>query len=185
MKRELAIVLLAACGGGGPPKDTVPKDLAVETKTGPEISTSVGEDNGIVVLWPRLHSSDTASRDLAAQIQQRLAAIAQRTGKQIDTRPEPQRVCPRSGCKAIALGAALVRRGDACVVIATVSPPGPSDATIVPWVGDMILKSPVAAFREPPEPQVQVKDYVPCTGVVEALAAREPDVETALAQAGN
>lgn len=187
MKRLL--LLLAACGGGSPstpattttttPPTTVTDPTAISGDA-PEISRSVGEDGGIVILWPRVKSKDLSP--VAAQIQQRLADIAKRAlpGRTVDIRPEPERVCPRAGCKAIAVGAGILMNGEACALIALVSAPGPSDQTIVPWVGDMILKSPVAAFREPPESQVQVKDYARCTTLVDGLAAREKDVEAAI-----
>ena len=188
MKRYL--LLLAACGGGSSsapttttttttPPTTVTDPTAISSDA-PEISRSVGVDGGIVILWPRV--KDKALTPVAAQIQQRLADIAKRAlpGRAVDIRPEPERVCPRTGCKAIAIGAGILQNGEACAVIALTSASGPSDQNIVPWVGDMILKSPVAAFREPPESQVQVKDYARCTTVANDLGAREKDVEAAI-----
>ena len=185
MKR--ALLLLAACGGGSsstPATNTTPPTTVTDPTAisgdAPEISRSVGADGGIVILWPRV--KDKQLSPVAAQIQQRLADIAKRAlpGRAVDIRPEPERVCPRTGCKAIAVGAGILQNGEACAVIGLVSAPGPSDQTIVPWVGDMILKSPVAAFREPPESQVQVKDYARCTTLVDGLAAREKDIEAAI-----
>jgi hypothetical protein len=184
MKHTLLIVLVA-CGGGST-TPTSPTSPSPETTSitslgdAPEISRSVGVDGGIVILWPRV--KDPALAPVAAQIQQRLAEIAGRAlpGRAVDVRPAPERVCPRTGCKAISIGAGILQNGEACAVIALVSASGPSDQTIVPWVGDMILKSPVAAFREPPESQVQVKDYAKCTTLVDGLAAREKDIEAAI-----
>jgi len=186
--KHLAFLLLAACGSSSTPTPTTTPtttqtDLSTPQPSGdaPEISRSAGVDGGIVILWPRM--KDKALSPIAAQIQQRLVEIAKRAlpGRAVDIRPEPERVCPRTGCKAIAIGAGLLQNGgEACAVIAFVSASGPSDQMIVPWVGDMILKAPVAAFREPPESQVQVKDYARCTTVVDGLAAREKDVEAAI-----
>ena len=186
--RSTTLILLAACGGGSStPSSTTPTPTQTELSTAqssgdaPEISRSTGVDGGIVILWPRV--KDKALAPVAAQIQQRLAEIAKRAlpGRPVDIRPEPERVCPRTGCKAIAIGAGLLQNSsEACAVIAFVSQPGPSDQMLVPWVGDMQLKAPVAAFREPPESQVQVKDYAGCTTIVDGLAAREKDVEAAI-----
>jgi hypothetical protein len=189
MKHLPLLLLLAACGGSptpatsttssAPPVEGTPPTTS--SSDAPEISRSPGVEGGIVILWPRM--KDPALAPIAAQIQQRLADIAKRAlpGRPIDIRPSPERVCTRSGCKAIAIGAGLLQSGgEACAVIAFVSQPGPSDQIIVPWVGDMQLKAPVAAFREPPESQVQVKDYARCTTIVDGLAAREKDVEAAI-----
>lgn len=188
---RLAFVLLAACGSSTPATTsttatTAPPPTTVTDPTGgdaPEISRSLGEAGGVLVLWPRVKSTELSSA--ARQIQQRLADIAQRAlpGRPIDIRPEPERVCPRIGCKAISIGAALVQNGEACAVVALVSQGGPSDQVLVPWVGDITLKSPVAAFREPPESQVQVKDYARCTTIIDGLTAREKDVEAAIKMA--
>jgi hypothetical protein len=182
MKRALLIILVACGGGGSATPTTSPEPTTITPSSGdaPEISRSVGVDGGIVILWPRV--KDPSLAPVAAQIQQRLADLAGRAlpGRAVDVRPAPERVCPRTGCKAISIGAGILQNGDACAVIALVSASGPSDQTIVPWVGDMILKSPVAAFREPPESQVQVKDYAKCTTLVDGLAARENDVEAAI-----
>ncbi len=185
-------IALAACGGGSATpaaSSSTPSTSAASTTTSgttpgvieaPEISRSLGADGGIVVLWPRTRADSSA--DIAGQIQAHLVDVVKRAapGRAVDVRPAPERVCPRQGCKAIAVGAALLRNGDACAVIATVSAPGPSDATIVPWAGDMQLKSPVAAFREPPESQVRVSDYATCSTVAGALGPRDKDVEAAI-----
>jgi hypothetical protein len=61
-----------------------------------------------------------------------------------------------------------------------VSAAGPSEQALVPWVGDIILKNPVAAFREPPEGKVQIKDYAACSTVAGSLGANEKAVEAAI-----
>src|SRR5262249_26564909 len=81
----------------------------------PEISRSAGVSGGVVVLWPRVPRDSGATsegnRKMAAGIQRRLTAIVQRAlpGRSVDVRPEPERVCPRSGCTALAVGAVLLR----------------------------------------------------------------------------
>lgn len=150
----------------------------------PEITKSAGQAGGVVILWPRIpgHAKDADSRALAAKIQERLRVIAARAypGKPIDVRPEPERVCGRQGCTAIAVGAALLRSGGGCAVIATVTAGGTSPTTVVPWVGQLELKSATVAFREPPEPAVVVHDFENCGKVEEVLGAREAAVETAV-----
>jgi hypothetical protein len=134
------------------------------------------------VLWPRVAGKDDEGRRIAGRIQQRLQAAVQRAlpGRAVDVRPEPERVCPRVGCKAVSVGAALMRNGTACAVIALVSPSGTSAATIVPWVGQMSLKNPTAEFRQPPEPQVQVKDYEVCASIDAALDAKQAELDAAI-----
>jgi hypothetical protein len=105
----------------------------VTTGDAPEISRSVGVEGGILVLWPRVvgpRGSPKPTTDLARQLQSRLVAIAQRVapGRPIDVRPEPERVCPRSGCAAMSLGVLLAVAGKGCVAVALVSDRGQSPA---------------------------------------------------------
>lgn len=150
----------------------------------PEITRSAGVAGGVVVLWPRIpgHAKDPDARALAAKVQDRLRAIAARAypGKPIDVRPEPERACGRQGCTAIAVGAALIRNAGGCAVIATVAAGGTSPTTIVPWVGQLEVKTASVPFREPPEPAIVIHDYESCGDVEQQLAAREAPVEAAI-----
>ncbi len=199
MRPWIVAVALAACGGSPPPSPTpspgppttpstpiTPSTTApapTSTADAPEVSHSVGVDGGVVVLWPRLSGlKDAAAKQLAGQIQQRLVAVVGRAapGKPVDTRPDPERVCPRQGCKAISVGAALLRSGSGCAVVALVSAGGPSEATILPWVGDMTLERSTVAFREAPESKIHVSDYATCASLPSGLAHHDADVEAAI-----
>lgn len=139
----------------------------------PEISRSRGAADGVVVLWTRVipASDDPKLAEAALAVQERLRAAAAEAAPEaaIDVRPAPERVCPRGGCKTVAVGAVLAHREGGCVVIATVSPEGESPATLVPVAGQVSLKSPTAPFREPPEGFVQVLDFASCDGIAAAI----------------
>jgi hypothetical protein len=159
----------------------------------PEISRSAGVEGGVVVLWPRIvlprgsAGPDDATRKLAAQVQQQLAGIAARAlpGHPGDIRPEPERVCPRSGCKSVSVGVLLARAGAGCSVIAVVTPPGPQPGRLVPWSGVVQLEASSVGFREPPERSVRVKDYERCDAHPEALARRAAEIEAAIRAAAS
>jgi hypothetical protein len=150
----------------------------------------VGEPGGFVVLYPRLvlprsaagQVPDSELKSIAAQLQQRLVEIAKRArpNAKIDVRPEPERVCPRSGCKAASLGAVVTRAGAGCAAVALVSAPGTSPQRLVPWAAQMQLKQPTVPFREPPERAVGVSDYVRCGNLVKDAAAQDAAVEKAV-----
>jgi hypothetical protein len=164
------------------PSQPVPADRAASVDA-PEISRSVGVEGGIVVLWPRVvgpRGSPTRAVDQARQLQSRLVAIAGRVapGRPVDVRPQPERVCPRSGCSALALGVVLAVSGQGCAAIALVSDPGQSPAELVPWGGQVRLKSNSVPFREPPELAVRITDYARCDSLLEAL--NDKSVEAAI-----
>lgn len=194
--------MVSACGGAPrveEPKSVTPAPI-VQTEApegasngdAPQISRSRGVPGGIVVLWPRIvlpstgpRSPDASLLALARSVQQRLAQDAARalTGRAVDVRPKPQRVCPRSGCVAVSVGALLTRAGSGCAALALVSPAGRSPARIVPWGGKVVVRNAVVPFREHPEGHVAVKDYVPCERLLEALARRDAEVESAIQSA--
>jgi len=156
----------------------------------PQISRSVGEPGGFVVLYPRIalpRSSagqvpDSELKSIASQLQQRLAEIAKRVrpNAKIDVRPEPERVCPRSGCKAASLGVVVTRAGAGCAAVALISAPGTSPQRLVPWAAQMRLKEQSVPFREPPERAVGVTDYVRCGDLVKDAATQDAAVEKAV-----
>lgn len=162
--------------------------VASVTMDGPEISRSVGVEGGVVILWPRIipASNTRETRDLAAAVQEHLRAIvaANHPGHPIDVRPEPERVCPMSGCKAIAIGALLLHQEEGRAVVALVSGPGDSPATLVPWVGQVKLREGRVAFREPPESSVTVTDFAPRAEVLELLHSRESQIVDEILAAG-
>jgi len=162
-------ILLLLCIGG--------LALAGPSQDAPEISRSVGVDGGAVIMWPRIipKSERVATRDLAASLRGHLRKMVEKQlpGRPIDMRPEPQRVCPRSGCKAVSAGALIIRSQQGCLVVALIGRPGKYPLRLVPWVGKMRLKKEWVTFREPPESQVQIIDYAKCSQVISKLSERE------------
>lgn len=150
----------------------------------PEISRSVGERGGVVVLWPRVlpATTDPALLVEARRLQARLAELAASAAPSAprDVRPEPERVCPRQGCTAVALGAVLYHSDGGCIAVVTVAPPGPSASALVPWGGVVDLKAPSSAFREPPESQLSIRDMVPCGSLVGETAKLDEPVLAAI-----
>ena len=153
-------------------------------KDGAEISRAEGQAGGVVVFWPRIipRDDDPTTRDLAAKVQARLDALVRKTlpDAAVEVRPEPERVCPQAGCKAMTVGVLLTRDKESCAALALVGGPGASPSRIVPWAGDAKLARDTVGFREPPENQVKISDFVRCDKLVDGLAAREGDVAAAI-----
>ncbi len=177
---------------GAQPAAGTAQPQAVAEQDAPEISRSAGQAGGVVVLWPRIvlpqgsGGPDAATRGLAGKVQAHLAGLARATAasRPVDVRPEPERVCSREGCKAVAVGALLARAGGGCAVIVTVSAPGKSAATLVPASpGRIILSAPTVPFREPVERVVRIKDYASCDKLPADLGLKDADVKKALASA--
>lgn len=139
----------------------------------PEISQSIGHDKGFVVLWPRIvpRTGDPVAHGFAERLQKRLGVLANAVdaGASIDTRPEPERVCPKTGCAGVALGVVVTVKGEACAAAALISRPGPSPVQIVPWVGKMELKRAQTPFREPPESDIRITEFAICKTVFETM----------------
>jgi hypothetical protein len=158
------------------------------TADAPEISRSVGVPSGVVVLWPRVvltrqgpGKPDDATRELARGLQARIADLVKSAvpGKNVDVRPEPERVCPRSGCTAASVGILFAKAGEGCAAVAMVSAPGTSPAKLVSWLGAARLASDTVAFRAQAEEAVHVTDYSKCS----ALAGekdRDADVQAVI-----
>lgn len=143
----------------------------------PEISRSVGDPNGIVILWPRIapRTDDAAVQELAGLVQSRLRALAsERYREQVDVRPAPERVCPRQGCRAPTLSAVVTVKGESCAVIATFAPAGTSATRLVPWVGGAEVKGGEVPFREPPESYATITDFAKCATLRKALSENAP-----------
>lgn len=157
-------------------------------ETDPRVSTSVGEEGGVVVLWPRVIPTDGAEAvaDQAAGLQQRLRNIAESSlpGRSLDVRPSPERACPYRGCKGVSIGAVLAHSGRGCAVVALVSQPGQSPYRLVAWTKNTRLRASVVPFREPPESQIEVGDYRPCDSLEEELSELDETVSAAVREAG-
>lgn len=151
---------------------------------GPHISRSVGEEGGVVVFWPRVipKTEDAAITSLAGDLQKELAGMVKATftGKAVDVRPSPERVCPRDGCAAMTVGLLLTHIKGGCAVMALVSGPGKAPQRVVPWAGLVQLKREEVPFREPPESDVTIKDAVPCADVMKQLEEKRGDVVAAM-----
>lgn len=150
---------------------------------GAEISRSRGKAGGAVVLWPRVvpEAQDPSLDDLATKLQQRLEAIAHRNVSESRTvvRPKPERVCPQEGCKGVSLSVMLAHQEGGCAAVALVGAPGAEPSVMIPWAGKVVTAGTSLAFRQPPESQVTVTEFVPCgelltrldDGAVEAAVA--------------
>ncbi len=139
-----------------------------------EISRSVGAPGGVVVLWPRIipRTDDAMVHDIAFKVQARLERIAGKAATSVDRRPEPERVCPRGeGCRGASLGAVLAVKDKGCAVVAVVGPAGPKDERLVSLAGTVSLRSDTVAFRDPPENNVTVQEFVPCEKLLADLDA--------------
>lgn len=140
----------------------------------PEISRSVGEDGGLVVLWPRVlpRTEDAAIMELASKVQGRLAQLAGQASKSVDRRPKPERVCPKgSGCKGKSVGAVLAVKDGGCAVVALVGPPGTEAVKLIPLAGTVELKTKEVPFRDPPENALTVSEFVNCEKLSKDLDA--------------
>jgi len=152
------------------------------------VSTSRGVERGVVLLWPRVIPANGAAalHGQAASLRSALRQMMDRAlpGRSVDVRPEPQRVCPTAGCRAISVGVLLVHESRGCAAIALIGPPGQTMQRLVPWVGAVKLKATMIPFRELPESSVAIEDFVPCANLATELAARSSDVERAMAEVG-
>lgn len=172
---------------GEAPQATSAVPSGPSPKDAPEISRSVGAAGGVVVLWPRIVQPrgsappDASLRKIAGDVQSTLAQIAHKSGGPVDVRPEPERVCPKSGCKAARLGALVTRAGHGCAVVAVVGRAGASPAKLVAWAGRISLSATEVPFRSPAEQVVHVTDYVPCEKL--DLSQHSADIEAALRSA--
>jgi hypothetical protein len=157
------------------------------TKDAPEISRSAGKEGGVVVLWPRVvpRTDDPAMRDLAASLQQRLGEMVAKAvpRRERDVRPEPERVCPKTGCAAMTVGAVLTYKDKGCVAVALVAKAGQEPSKLIPWAGTVELKNNEIAFRAPAESMLTVTDMVPCAKLIESLGKADAAVVKAIREA--
>ena len=175
----LALTLGASTGAMAQPTGT--------TGDAPEISRSVGVENGVVVFWPRIipGTESASAQELAGVLQAHVVSIVEQAlpGRTIDVRPEPERVCPRAGCLALTVGVLLLKRDTGCAVVALVSGPGQAPAKLIRWVGLLNLTQDQVPFREPPEGVVRITDFARCDEVLESLGHADNDVATAIHEA--
>jgi len=140
---------------------------------GSRVSASRGQEGGVVVLWPRVipSSDDAQLTQIARGLHKKLEAAARRalpTATDVDVRPEPERVCPQAGCKAVSVGVLLAHsNAQTCIAVAWVARPGTSPAKLIPWVGKVRKKMNQVPFREPIESGVAVTDFQRCSDVLE------------------
>jgi hypothetical protein len=157
---------------------------AAESLEERHVSKSAGAVGGVTLLWPRIIPRDIVdeNRDLAAALQQRMKGIVEKhlPGRPIDFRPEPERVCPKTGCAGVSVGLLLSRQGQGCLVLALISRPGVAPTRIVPWVGKVQLRADTVGFREWPESQITVADYIPCNSLLTTMDSQEANVAAAL-----
>jgi hypothetical protein len=175
---------LQATATPAPPQPAPPPAPGPESLEERHVSRSPGVAGGVTILWPRIIPRDIVdeNRDLAAALQQQMKILVEKhlPGKAIDFRPEPERVCPKTGCTGVSVGLLLSRQGQGCLVLALVSRPGVSPTRIVPWVGKVQLRSDTVGFREWPESQITVADYIPCSSLLTTMDAQEAAIAAAL-----
>ncbi|MBK7830332.1 hypothetical protein [Nannocystis sp.] len=175
---------LAATTAPGPAATTPPPAPTAETLEERHVSKSPGVLGGVTILWPRIIPRDIVdeNRGLAAALQQQMKLMVEKhlPGRAIDFRPEPERVCPKAGCTGVSVGLLLSRQGQGCLVLALVSRPGASPTRIVPWVGKVQLRADTVGFREWPESQITVADYIPCSSLLTTMDAQEAAIAAAL-----
>ncbi|MBA3549956.1 MAG: hypothetical protein H0T76_26050 [Nannocystis sp.] len=169
---------------GAAPASTPPPQPTPESLEERHVSKSAGAAGGVTLLWPRIIPRDIVdeNRDLASALQQRMKGIVEKhlPGRAIDFRPEPERVCPKTGCAGVSVGLLLSRQGQGCLVLALISRPGVSPTRIVPWVGKVQLRADTVGFREWPESQITVADYIPCSSLLTTMDSQEANVAAAL-----
>ena len=175
---------LAATSAPPPAPRPTPAPPAAESLEERHVSKSPGVAGGVTILWPRIIPRDIVdeNRDLGAALQQQMRVLVEKhlPGRAIDFRPEPERVCPKTGCTGVSVGLLLSRQGQGCLVLALVSRPGVSPTRIVPWVGKVQLRADTVGFREWPESQITVADYVPCNSLLTTMDAQEAAIADAL-----
>ena len=131
---------------------------------------------------PRIVPFGSVDAQLARAVQQHAVDLARRAfpGRPLDIRPEPERTCRRAGCDATALSVVLTQSGTGCMAVASITPPGPVESTLLPWAGRIELRSTQIPFRDPPESYVRVKDFAPCASLVDTMRENDDAVGNAL-----
>jgi hypothetical protein len=200
MPRHIASLLLVILGlvwagaalaepASAPTSSPASAPASAPAAAGPAtVSTSGGVKGGAVVLWPRVIPSSQADalKPIAAQLQDQMEKLVKQTlpNAPIDKRPAPQRVCPQGGCEGLGVGVLLIHNQNGCAALGLLSSPGRTIISIHPWAGEVELKQTRVEFREPPESQVIVKDFVPCDQLLAHTQANEPNLLTEIKAQG-
>lgn len=160
---------------------------APETIEEKHVSRSAGVEGGVTVFWPRIIPREIvdANRDLGAALQRHVRGVVERAlpGRPIDFRPEPERVCPKGGCKGPTVGLLLSRRDQGCIVLALISKPGEAPTKILPWAGSVTLRADMVPFREYPEQMITVADYIPCSSLLTTMDRNEAAIAAEIKRA--
>ncbi|MBN2361394.1 MAG: hypothetical protein JXR83_18225 [Deltaproteobacteria bacterium] len=187
-KRQSGLGLLVAAGALAAAAAALAGSAGSRPAGTEYVSTSRGVDGGVMLLWPRIIPANGAGalRPQAVALRSALRQMMDRAlpGRPVEVRPEPQRVCPRAGCRGISVGALLLHESRGCAAVAVIGPPGQTMLRLVPWAGAIKLKATMIPFRDPPESNLAIEDYVPCQDLARELAARSGDVQRALAEVG-
>ena len=146
------------------------------------VSRSAGETGGVIVLWPRVIPRGVVAPEVARRVQGHMAELARVTlpTRPVDVRPEPQRTCPSGGCNATAIGVLLSGQGGRCIAVATVAAPGTSEATLLPWGGQVTIKDIKIPNGEAPESQIRIREGVACDRLLDDMSARDEAIARAL-----
>ena len=190
----LALAPVQGCGGSSSGSEQTfanPDDPAYaasfDGELDPRVSTSRGEPGGYVVLWPRIVPGDPdgAMSEAASMVQSRLVGFVNEAaaGHPVDVRPEPERVCPRSGCLGASIGAVLMHVNGSCAVLANTGTPGTGNTHLDAWAGRVTISNANPPFRDPPEDHIRVEDFVPCSELGAALDERSDEILASVRQA--
>ena len=170
-----------------PTTRVVIKETDTKSRDDPRISRSRGVEGGVVLLWPRIipGSDFELLEPQAAGLQARLRQMIVQTlpDAPIDTRPSPERVCPKAGCVGISVGVLLLHQEYGCAAIALIGEPGPTPIRLVHWAGRLRVKAERIPFRDYPESYITITDFVPCDQLLNVLNERELDVRNAIREA--
>lgn len=148
----------------------------------PRVSRSAGEEGGVVVLYPRVMGLPEGE---AERLQAHMVELVHRIfpNRPLDVRPDPERVCPRNGCRGPSLGALLVAQNGTCAVVGVIGNPGRGEHALIRWSGRLTVRDRVIPFREPPESHVTLHETTSCDELETELAEEDYAVEEALRRA--
>lgn len=167
------------------PKAPAPVEVVTQAPSAPPtVCVEHGVKGGAVALYPRViprqasPEVDALADQLQARVKQTIGAAM--PGAPISTCPKPQRVCPQGGCDGLGVGILLLHKGDGCAALALINTPGRSVINLVQWAGKTELKQTRVDYREPPESQVIIEDFVPCAELIDSLQENEARVVQAI-----
>jgi hypothetical protein len=168
----------ASSDPAAPPAAEAPAPPAATNLAPSTVCANHGVKGGAVALYPRIIPREASPKVEAVadalQLRLRDTIAAAMPGKPIETCPKPQRVCPQGGCDGLGIGVLLLHKGDSCAALGLINTPGRSVIKIVEWGGKTDLKLTQVEYREPPESQVIVHDFIPCDELLDNLQERTP-----------